>query len=452
MASLPDPLGDNFWKRDNFDWADEMDDMIEGAVESSTVTSVETENEYNDMTTEATVSPEPEEPPTIGHQRVATSPKFEYICDDICDDIDEDLIPMPLTTTTLTNTSESFAQTVDTDERYDEYLESLSSSVAWEFNWRNDTMEGEPQVHHFNWLGQGIFKRSRTLPEESLAVILSDPKAPQVTGDLRVESLLRNAYAYVDPLIVCLDEEVQQSLWNLRGSELQRAVSGNCFKYYTPHGRWRYDPEESMEQNSLDAGGINNYLNPNVVIGNGFVSNGLFPSRLDYKNRLQEKIESAPCLSQSSLLRKKRNPSPLHQSESATPLEIQTSSTSVVTQPALTPTSIATPTPSYSADHTRPALSPPTGAKDEPEIDTCEAGPSCFTATRTRLVPKRPMTINVLNLNANKSTPLDPSRDPDSYYSFPMSPFRYQDNKCKRIFKKLKGYIKKKAHKIQGAF
>ena len=431
MASMPDPLSDDFWNRDSFDWADEVDDMVEDAVELSSVTTVETANEYNDASTEGSTSPEPEDLPNY-HQRVATSPKFEYICDDI----DEDLIPMPLIVTnptTTTDPSDSSPQTIDgNDERYDEYLERLFSSVAWEFNWRNDTMDEEPHLHHFNWLGQGMFNRSNTLPEESLAVILSDPKAPQVTGDLRVESLLRNAYGYIDPVIVCLDEEVQPSLWNLRGSELQHAVKGHCFKHYTPHGRWHSDPEEAMEQNVLDAGGVNNYLNPHVVIGNGFVSNGLVPSRLDYNKRLQEKIQNASSLSQYSSTQKKRNPSPLRQSESATPLETEAANTTVATQ--------------------EPNLLLPScevQLEDETEADTCEAGPSYSTATPAKLILQAPLTVRISK--AKPSATLDPSRDPDIYYSFPTSPFRYKDSKCKRVYKKVKRYIKNKVSQLRGS-
>ncbi|KAJ5266501.1 hypothetical protein N7478_009309 [Penicillium angulare] len=194
--------------------------------------------------------------------------------------------------------------------------QSYLSDSTNEFAWRDNSMRDCPTIHHFNWLGAGIFQRSSTLPEESLAVILGDIKIPRAVGNYRVQAILSRAYRYVDPFIVVLDDEVDGSILNLRGSALQHAAKNHCFKHYTSHGQWIFDTEEPGYQNTLDIGDIDTYLNPNLVIGNGFIKSSHLRSRADFHSIHEDTIASV------SLTRKSRlqcTSSPLWQSHVVVP-------------------------------------------------------------------------------------------------------------------------------------
>lgn len=115
-------------------------------------------------------------------------------------------------------------------------VSNMMQEVHNTFGWRHYSVDIEPEIHHFNWLGDPVYQRSSTAPVDSVAIILADPKFPEARDDIWVQTLLHCAYTFLDPVVVTL-EGAQRHLLLRRGSQLQQAAAGYTYKFYTPHGR-----------------------------------------------------------------------------------------------------------------------------------------------------------------------------------------------------------------------
>ncbi|KAJ5671301.1 hypothetical protein N7507_000428 [Penicillium longicatenatum] len=161
--------------------------------------------------------------------------------------------------------------------------ESVQEQVDNEFGWQEEVNHQVGPVHHFNWSGKAVFERSGTLPEESLAIIRAWPKVPKHKDDpdYRVQAILWNANNFLDPVVLTLDD-VDRSVLELHGSALIHAAKGHVSKHYTGRGWWLTDDKEEMLDSSLDVGDVEGYLEPNVVVGNGFAEVSILPTREEH--------------------------------------------------------------------------------------------------------------------------------------------------------------------------
>lgn len=194
-------------------------------------------------------------------------------------------------------------------------VEQLRQGVTEEFHGRESAVARDENIHHFNWSGYPVYRSSSTTAAESLAIIFSGPKVPKENDNLRITSILRRAYRYIDPVMVSL-ERTSKGLFQYRGSSLQNAATGHVFKFYTPHGRWVVDSHSSgSERLCVDTGVVGVYLSPHFAIGNGFVSPSLIPNILNWQSAYHEIAKSRK---RSSLPKKntwgRLPPSPLRQS------------------------------------------------------------------------------------------------------------------------------------------
>ncbi|KAJ5525900.1 hypothetical protein N7494_012550 [Penicillium frequentans] len=175
-------------------------------------------------------------------------------------------------------------------ERTARSWEYMQEEVDNEFGSRHEHIHYVDNPHHFNWQGKPVMERSSTRPEESLAVMLAQPKIPRLLphgADAddwvdRIQAVVCNAFRFIDPVLLILDE-VDESILDLRGSALQQASKGHVLKYYTGHGWWMVDGNEVMEDYNLDVGDVGSYLEPSVVVGNGFVDAGGLPTREEWQ-------------------------------------------------------------------------------------------------------------------------------------------------------------------------
>ncbi|KAJ5094798.1 hypothetical protein N7456_010659 [Penicillium angulare] len=380
MCTVFETTDNAFWQRDNFNWAEEVENEIENSqtsltnpptcsMESTQLTIYRKDQESFTEVLDSGSQTEPSKTPdeleceekegtwfddsvsdsdsssdevlsnenSIDHSNNQSNDKLTTILED--EELDYRLncnsdgklqyplapdslspalaIPetMPDNTTTYTDIK-ALAKTMSSEFAR---RESCLNDSTHEFAWRESSVRDCPAIHHFNWLGAGIFQRSATLPEESLAVIVADIKVPRAFDDYRVQAILSRAYRYVDPVIVCLDDEVDSSILQLRGSELQRAAKDHCFKHYTSHGQWIFDNNEPSHQNTLDIGDIDTYLNPRLIIGNGFIKEGPLRSRADFHSIQEDTIASVSPTFPTRKSRFKRISSSLWQSHVVVP-------------------------------------------------------------------------------------------------------------------------------------
>ncbi|CRL25994.1 unnamed protein product [Penicillium camemberti] len=184
------------------------------------------------------------------------------------------------------------------------------------FEDRQSWMDADENIHHFNWTGLRVYTHSSTSPSDSLAIILAKPKNPQGGDMWRVQSVLNRANCYIDPVLVFLDD-IDESLFELRGSELVRASTGRVFKFYSPHGRWMEDGADGSDETTTDFGNIQTYEATGLAVGNGFVESSAIRSVSNWIYCRDEAFDSSGGLTQ--LPRKRtweRKPSPLRQCES----------------------------------------------------------------------------------------------------------------------------------------
>ncbi|KAJ5370940.1 uncharacterized protein N7496_007032 [Penicillium cataractarum] len=197
----------------------------------------------------------------------------EYITEDDIVDHDTNIVSIPLT------------EEVSPTQR-------LRRGVVQEFRGRDSAVSHDEKIHHFNWLGNPVYQPSSTTPAESLAIIFSGPKVPKENDKLRVASILRRAYQYLDPVVVSF-ERIKKRFFKHRGFSLQNAAEGHVFKFYTPHGQWMVDSHVLDSELILrDAGTQDVYLSSKFSIGNGFKSSSLIPTRSTWSSTQRKILRS----------------------------------------------------------------------------------------------------------------------------------------------------------------
>lgn len=163
---------------------------------------------------------------------------------------------------------------------------AMQASALYEYNVRRGDWEcgsqgrqtaDYPYIHHFNWLGYGILEPSETPAEVSLAVILSGTKM-WLCGNptSRVAVTLNQAFQYVDPVLYEGDMEAL----SVKGSELQRAVTGATSKFYTSCGTWSNDSYGGDEERPiLDPMDVDFYEGQACAFINGWLYQESAPTR-----------------------------------------------------------------------------------------------------------------------------------------------------------------------------
>lgn len=179
---------------------------------------------------------------------------------------------------------------------------------------REAWVEADAGIHHFNWMGLRTYTHSATSPSDSLAIILAKSKSLRGSS-VRIQSIMNRAVMYIDPVLVLMDD-IDENLFELRGSELVRASTGRVFKFYSAHGRWLDDPSDPSEETTTDFGSIQTYEAPTLAIGNGFVESSNICSVVDWSKCRDDVSHASGGLT--SLPRKmgwKPKSSSLHQCE-----------------------------------------------------------------------------------------------------------------------------------------
>ncbi|KAJ5496909.1 hypothetical protein N7463_008896 [Penicillium fimorum] len=186
------------------------------------------------------------------------------------------------------------------------------------FSDRQSWTEVDKEIHHFNWLGVRTYNHCATSPSDSLAIILGNPKNPQGSATLRIQLLLSRAAQYIDPVLVLLDD-TNDSLLDLRGSELVRASTGHVFKFYSPHGRWLEDPNDTSEETTTDFGNVRTYDASDLAIGNGFVQSSVIRSVSQWTEARDEACNASGGSLSPRRMTWERKPSSLSHYESLLP-------------------------------------------------------------------------------------------------------------------------------------
>ncbi|KAL1987072.1 hypothetical protein VTN96DRAFT_4946 [Rasamsonia emersonii] len=171
------------------------------------------------------------------------------------------------------------------------------AAVEWEFCHRNDIIlddcdEEQDPIHHFNWHGHAVREYSGTPAAHSLLYILSRPKTPAPRDENRIQSILNRATKFVDPVIYEGDfAELQRS-----GQDLVNAVTGQVYKFYSPHGCWHNDRRDREEGTIQDNGVMNIYKCPEWLVANGFYDHPLVPTREQMHSNWENlRDSSSPC-------------------------------------------------------------------------------------------------------------------------------------------------------------
>ncbi|CAI7619910.1 unnamed protein product [Penicillium manginii] len=145
--------------------------------------------------------------------------------------------------------------------------------------------EEDIKIHHYNWFGTAIYHTSSTPPEQSLAIIMSKPKATSSDSNLRINTVLNQAYLYLDPVIIHFDVPNGSILINqlLQRDNLNETMKGHVVKYYTPHGLWMSESLATNDRIEVDDGIFANYI-VNYAAGNGFISQSYITSWKQWKS------------------------------------------------------------------------------------------------------------------------------------------------------------------------
>jgi hypothetical protein len=147
----------------------------------------------------------------------------------------------------------------------------------------------EPDIHHFNWMGQGIMVKTTTPAAVSLTVALTPAKARFVDQEnLRDHTMLREAMLTIDPVIFYGNID---DVKGLKGEALREAAIGAAAVYYTSFGRWKdgtYGQDD--EHPRIDDLDMTRYIEGTTVI-NGWLENGA-PTRQDFWNEAEEAYHS----------------------------------------------------------------------------------------------------------------------------------------------------------------
>ncbi|KAB8257292.1 hypothetical protein BDV32DRAFT_140481 [Aspergillus pseudonomiae] len=220
---------------------------------------------------------------------------------------------------------------------YNEEIAQMQTELDEEFMFRNDCMAHDEQrlIHHFNWFGHPMYEPSGTPPAISLLFQLADPKMPKPRDELRVQSIFARALMFIDPVLVELENGLQDL--DREGFDLVRWATGRVSKFYTLHGRWKEDWFEWDECRSPDSGFLELYQSRSLACGNGFISLCNIRSRqqwASHKAQLQEQYDKACRLAAQNFYQKRQcrtyKPSLLRQSMNLKDLEWAAGETSAL--------------------------------------------------------------------------------------------------------------------------
>ncbi|KAJ5784761.1 uncharacterized protein N7503_009973 [Penicillium pulvis] len=318
-------LPEDFWQPEKFDWAEEKEDDIRKNEAASASLTPSSHFDWADEAEEEILKNEAATSLTPGvHFDWAEDAEEEFLKNEAsltpsvnCNwakDKEEEIFKneaallsslfacLPEETHFADDTSDTSFEEILTFpcERTARSWEYMQEEVDDEFGSRHEHIHYVGNPHHFNWQGKPVMERSSTRPEESLAVMLAEPKIPRLMPDSpdaddwvdRIQAIVCNAFRFIDPVLLILDE-VDESILDLRGSALQQASKGHVLKYYTGHGWWMVDGNEVMEDYNLDIGDVGSYLEPSVVVGNGFVDAGGLPTREEWQYFRDSRVAKA---------------------------------------------------------------------------------------------------------------------------------------------------------------
>jgi hypothetical protein len=335
-STQPDPF-DKLLQRCNFDWAEDAEeaaiycDLRMPATPKSLGSSSTKPKWYNESYPSLQYVPKPRFEPTL-------PTIYEEIWDEQHGWVDG--APDGASTSsysyesqTEAHDSTSTAPSCGTNPLCETYLEQLTPdeeaevySIAQQcvdtiFSDRQAWIDVDENIHHFNWMGMRAYAHSATSPSDSLAIILADPKNPQGSASLRIQLLVSRATLYIDPVIVLMDG-ADNSLFDLRGSELVRASTGRVSKFYSPHGRWMEDPDDTSEEATTDFGSVWTYDAPDLAIGNGFVESSAIKSVSQWTEARDEASNASSGFRYPRRMTWERKPSPLRECETISTPEI----------------------------------------------------------------------------------------------------------------------------------
>ncbi|KAL2830780.1 hypothetical protein BDW59DRAFT_158225 [Aspergillus cavernicola] len=175
----------------------------------------------------------------------------------------------------------------DKEAQQEKEILKIGEDIQRVFNYRARKMDapGGYKIHHFSWAGTAVYERSSTPPEQSLWFILALPKvcAPSSTDELRVNLLLQRAMKYIDPVFA----QVPAGTGLPRDRALLGYAKGKMEKYYSQHGWWQTDNEESGRKEFADKGEPEVYWDNRLKVGSGMVSFQEIPSYGDWESQRQ---------------------------------------------------------------------------------------------------------------------------------------------------------------------
>jgi hypothetical protein len=157
-------------------------------------------------------------------------------------------------------------------------------AVSAEFYRRQWLTKEDRNIHHYNWFGTAVYGPSSTPPEISLAIIMSKPKVTNSDLNLRIHTVLHQAYLYLDPVLIDFNTPDSSAfiIQLQRRYNLDDTMKGHVVKYYTPHGLWMSEPVSANGRTEVDDGNIANYI-MNYGVGNGFISQSYITSWKQFK-------------------------------------------------------------------------------------------------------------------------------------------------------------------------
>lgn len=268
---------DSLFKPTQFDWADDVEEELEGSVEIDR--EPERIEETEDIVMEGKTTEEALAPLKIYKNTQA----YMYTTTDK-PKVTEEKFRGPLIVNGAANTTmdiESWEQETDSGSStdFDGEIESMQLAVNGEFAYRRACLQADNErfIHHFNWLGAPVYGYNPTPPTISLLFLLTDPKTPPSGDEWRYESIMKRAMVFVDPVIVYVDNGKEDLC--KRGFDLVRWATGRVYKFYSPHGKWSEDVRDLEEFPVLDEGNLVNYASDNTVAGNGFIEQFTIKSR-----------------------------------------------------------------------------------------------------------------------------------------------------------------------------
>jgi hypothetical protein len=186
-------------------------------------------------------------------------------------------------------TTDSLTAEADSDSTSNVSPKSRMSADSIEYSNQRSLLCQDPEIHHVNWLGQGVMVRTSTLSAVSLAVAMMPAPARIIDEeDLRGQAILREAMLTIDPVIYYGDIN---ELKHLKGERLREAVIGSTAPYYTRFGCWKDDMYDEDDERPLqDELDLTRYIEDTTIV-NGWLENAA-PTRQSFWDYAKESCYS----------------------------------------------------------------------------------------------------------------------------------------------------------------